>query len=312
MFDDIADTTDSALTGCSDAVPTLTGNSSRVSTSGVYSSRYPAWKVFDGGSSMWISQTFETPAWVSYDFGRLKTVKRYTVTNSNGSLTSRAPKDFHLEGWTGSGWRVVDSRYNQTGWTSGVPRSYNVSSPGAYSKYRLRITDDNDSRAGVVVISLSDLRFETCGCSDLVPTLTTNSSRVSTSGIFSASYPAWKAFDGGSSMWISKTFETPAWIGYDFGSTRRVEQYTLTNTNGSLTSRAPKNFQLQGSNGGAWYTVDSRVNQTGWRSGTPRSYSVSNPGYYQRYRLYVTDDNDSRAGVVVISLGDLRFEGCGG
>ncbi|MCH9649588.1 MAG: discoidin domain-containing protein [Deltaproteobacteria bacterium] len=299
---------------CSDQVPTLTGNTSAVSTSGIFSSSYPAWKAFDGSnSSMWISQVWETPAWIAYNFGSARVIDRYTITNTNGSLTSRAPKDFTLQGSNnGSLWATLDTRSNQTGWVSGTPRSYTVANPGSYSRYRLHITDDNDFRAGVVVISIGNLQFESCSCPDLVPTLTGNSSAVSTSGIFSSSYPAWKAFDGSnSSMWISQVWETPAWIAYNFGSSRRVTQYSLNNTNGSLTSRAPKNFTLQGSNNGfIWLTLDTRNNQTGWVSGTPRTYTVANPGNFSRYRLHITDDNDSRLGVVVISLGNLEFRDC--
>ncbi len=307
---------------CTDQVPTLTGITPGVATSGNYSSSYPGWKAFDSavtGSSMWISETWETPAWISYDFGSNRVINRYSITNTNGSsLTSRAPKDFKLQGWNGSSWTTVDTRTNQTGWTSGTARTYEVQSPGSYPKYRLHITDDNDSRSGIVVISIGDLQFQTCGCSstvDQVPTLSGASLNVTTSGNYTSSYPGWKAFDSGlsgSSMWISETWETPAWISYNFGSNRLVTQYTLRNTNGSLTSRAPKDFQLQGWNGSSWITVDTRTNQTGWVSGTPRTYNVSTPGYFSRYRLHITDDNDSRAGVVVISLHDVQLRGCQG
>ena len=305
---------------CTDQVPTLTGNTSAVATSGTYSSSYPAWYAFDGSSSsMWISETWETPAWISYNFGSNRVINRYSIKNTNGStLTTRAPKDFKLQGWNGLSWITVDTRTNQTGWTSGVARTYQVQTPGAYSRYRLYITDDNDSRSGIVVISIGDLQFQTCGCSstvDQVPTLSGDSINVSTSGVYTSSYPAWKAFDSGlssTSMWISEVYETPAWISYNFGSNRLVTQYTLRNTNGTLTSRAPKDFKLQGWNGTTWVTVDTRTNQTGWVSGTPRTYNVATPGYFSRYRLYVTDDNDSRAGVVVISLHDVQFRGCTG
>lgn len=148
---------------------------------------------------------------------------------------------------------------------------------------------------------------------DMVPELTGNTSAVSTSGIYSSGTEAWRAFDNpspSSSAWISEVWETPAWIQYNFGTNKRVTKYTITNTNGTLTSRAPKDFQLRGWNGSSWVTVDTRTNQTGWVSGTPRTYTVSSPGYYSQYRLHITDDNDSRSGVVVISIGNLEFRGC--
>ena len=111
-------------------------------------------------------------------------------------------------------------------------------------------------------------------------------------------------------MWISQTWETPAWIAYDFGTSTTITHYSITNTNGSLTSRAPKDFQLQGWNGISWTTVDARANETNWSSGIQRTYEVSTPGSYTKYRLYITDDNDSRSGVVVISIGNLELLGC--
>lgn len=151
---------------------------------------------------------------------------------------------------------------------------------------------------------------DTCSLVDLVPTLTGSSTKVTTSGVYSSSYPGWLAFDNSSSSWLSETFETPAWIAYDFGTSTYISHYTITNTNGSLVSRAPKDFKLQGWNGSSWVTVDNRTNQTNWISGLQRTYNVATPGSYSKYRLYITDDNDSRTGVVVISIGNLELLGC--
>lgn len=147
-------------------------------------------------------------------------------------------------------------------------------------------------------------------CLDQVPTLSSTSSRVSTSGDLAASYAGWKAFDGTGSMWLSETWETPAWIGYNFDAAKKVDRYTIRYTNGSITSRAPKNFELRGYNGSTWTTVDTRTNQVNWQGSETRSYSVANPGYYTQYRLHVTDDNDSRSGIVVLSIGELTLEIC--
>ncbi|NRD75340.1 hypothetical protein HQQ94_19345 [Shewanella sp. VB17] len=56
-------------------------------------------------------------------------------------------------------------------------------------------------------------------------------------------------------------------------------------------------------------TLDTRDNETNWSGNEARCYGLSYPGYYNQYRLLVTDDNDSRNGVVVISIGDLSLEG---
>ncbi len=151
-------------------------------------------------------------------------------------------------------------------------------------------------------------------CIDFVPTMTSNTTPqgvVTRSGVISSSYEAYKAFDSSlSSMWISEVWETPAWIAYDLGFGRFVNQYSIKYSNGSITTRAPKAWQLQGSNGGSWITVDSRSNQTGWGGSETRTFQVTSPGTYTKYRLYITEDNDSRSGIVVISIGDLKLESC--
>ncbi|XXT18211.1 hypothetical protein WME94_49070 [Sorangium sp. So ce429] len=148
----------------SSLVPAMTGPtapSGAVFRSGVYSSTYEAWKAFDAdASSMWISDVFVTPAVIGYEWpSGLQTVRRYALGFANGSLTSRAPKDWTLEGFNGGSWVVVDRRSNETGWMGTDRREYTVQSPGAYSRYRLSFTDDNDTRSGVVVISLSGIEF---------------------------------------------------------------------------------------------------------------------------------------------------------
>jgi hypothetical protein len=302
-------------------VPVMTSDiapSGTVTTSGVYSASYPAWQAFDASNStMWISELNETPAWIAYEWSSARTVYRYSLVYTNGSITSRAPKDFELQGWNGSTWVTVDSRSAQTGWSGNETRSFVVSSPGAYTKYRLNITDDNDSTAGVVVVSLGRLILDGCSCvtsTSQVPAMTsdtTPSGTVSTSGVYSVSYPAWQAFDSSStSMWISEVNETPAWLAYSWGSGRYIETYALSYVNGSITSRAPKDWVLEGWNGSAWVTVDTRTSQVGWTGNETRTFTVATPGTYTQYRLNIADDNDSTAGVVVISLGGVTLNGC--
>lgn len=132
---------------------------------------------------------------------------------------------------------------------------------------------------------------------------------VTQSSIFSSSYPGWRAFDSNdNSMWISAVGQTPAWIGYEFASgPKRIVSYAIKYVNGSIRTRAPKNWTLQGWIGFSWVVIDTRTNQTNWAGIEERSYTVSAPGFYSRYRLNITEDNDPRAGVVVISIGKLSL-----
>ena len=151
-------------------------------------------------------------------------------------------------------------------------------------------------------------------CTNQVPAMTSNTTpqgQVTRSGVHDASFEAWKAFDSSnSSMWISQTWQTPAWIAYDWGSPRYVNKYSISYVNGSITSRAPRDWQLQGWNGSSWVSIDTRAGQTNWTGNETRSFVVTLPGSYSRYRLHITDDNDVRSGIVVISMGRLTLESC--
>lgn len=142
-----------------------TAPSGTVTRSGAYDSSYEAWRVFDASlGSMWISAVTQTPAWIAYEFSDgPKKLNKYALHYANGSITTRAPKNWTFEGWSGSAWVVLDTRTNQTGWAGNERREFTLATPATYAKFRLNVTDDNDSRTGVEVISLG--RMELIGCS---------------------------------------------------------------------------------------------------------------------------------------------------
>lgn len=159
---------------CYDMTPNMTSATTPygvVTRSGVHESDpfFEAWHAFDSSiSSMWISAIGQTPAWIAYDFQVPRTINKYSITYTNGQITTRAPKSWQLQAWTGSSWVTKDSRSNQTNWSGFQTRVFNVSQPGTYMKYRLHVTDDNDSRSGIVVISMGNLTLDVCspgGCS---------------------------------------------------------------------------------------------------------------------------------------------------
>jgi hypothetical protein len=161
-----------AMEGCTSActygglaqlVPVLTGPESgggNVLCSSVFSEEYPCWRAFDDGSSQWISAVFSGPASVGYAWhDGPRTVVRYAILFANGSLTSRAPLDFTLEGFDGASWVVVDRRAGERSWLGFERREYAVASPRRFAAYRLQIADDNDERAGLVVASIARLEL---------------------------------------------------------------------------------------------------------------------------------------------------------
>jgi hypothetical protein len=209
---------------------------------------------------------------------------------------------------------------NETGWRHGEERAYSLATPGNHAKYRLVVGHDNDSLQDVATLSIGQMKLLSAECQcdqtplPLVPAMTgveDEAGIVSASGALSDAYSAWHVFDQTGSLWLSEQEVSPAWIGYQFkDGPRHVTQYSLTYTNGSLTSRAPKDFSLQGYNGESWITLDSRSNQTGWSaSGESRIYDVASPGDYSEYRLNITQDNDSRAAIIVASVGKFQLLG---
>lgn len=146
-------------------VPVMTGPttpSGIVTRSGIYTSSDEAWQAFDATMwTAWISETWaSSPVWIAYEWtDRPRYITHYKLTFRNPGLTGRAPRDWTLQGWNGSSWVIVDSRTGETGWADQETRQFSVSSPGSFSKYRLHITDDNDSRAAIVAISLDRIEL---------------------------------------------------------------------------------------------------------------------------------------------------------
>ncbi|XXF78815.1 SBBP repeat-containing protein [Myxococcaceae bacterium GXIMD 01537] len=156
------------------------------------------------------------------------------------------------------------------------------------------------------------------GCyMNLVPAMTsatTPGGVVDSSGAYSSDYEAWKAFDGSpTSMWISPSGQTPAVLSYRLPEgARRVTKYALRYSNGSITTRAPKSWELWAWNDTSTTPVliDSRTNETGWAGHERREYTLATPGSYRNFSLTFTDDNDPASGIVAISLGNVEIIGC--
>ncbi|MBJ6762686.1 hypothetical protein JGU66_18120 [Myxococcaceae bacterium JPH2] len=156
----------------------------------------------------------------------------------------------------------------------------------------------------------------TCGTSQIpvMTSATSPSGIVTSSGVFSSTYDAWMAFDAvdtPSSMWISGLRQSPAWIGYEWtDGPRRIIRYAIRFSNGSLTTRAPKDWTLQAWNGSQWVVVDTRTNEVNWGGAERREYTLPANATYSKFRLNVTDDNDARTGIEVVSMGRLELLGC--
>jgi hypothetical protein len=80
------------------------------------------------------------PAWTNQNASQSITVNQYSLAPRLDLITTRSPNSWYVLGWIDSeqSWNQVDRQQNQS-FTSGTPKVYNVSSPGAYSAYMLLI-----------------------------------------------------------------------------------------------------------------------------------------------------------------------------
>jgi hypothetical protein len=149
-------------------IPALAGASSpagSATASGIYSGGYEAWRAFDNTTAtLWLSNMYTSSVWVAYQFGggggRVAT--SYEVRYANGSCCEqRGPRNWALQGWTGSTWETVDTVSGQTGWYSNPTRGYIVDSPGCYSQYRLLTTADNynDPTYPITLVSIATIQL---------------------------------------------------------------------------------------------------------------------------------------------------------
>lgn len=149
-----------AAGSCVDSVPTMTSNTSPsgiAKASDSWSSAYEAWKAFDNTSenySQW--HTINGPTgWLEYDFGSLRTIRRYTIEPNHYNSTNYAPRNWTFEGWNGSAWVVLDTRSNVGGWAWYQKQSFDIANTSAYQKYRINVT----ANGGAGWLSIAELEL---------------------------------------------------------------------------------------------------------------------------------------------------------
>lgn len=126
---------------------------------------------------------------------------------------------------------------------------------------------------------------------------TSSSGTASASSELSGSYPAWKAFDGlggASNAWVAQSASsvgTPEWISYAWsGPSRSVGSYSIQATNSDF-NRAPRDWTLQGWDGSAWLTLDTRSGQTGWTADQVRTFTAQTIIACSEHRIVITMNN---------------------
>jgi hypothetical protein len=111
-----------------------------------------------------------------------------------------------------------------------------------------------------------------------------------------------------STSWLD--FSSTSWVQYQFASAAAyaVTQYTVTSggDTAAYPGRAPKSWELKGSNDGTnWTTLDVRTNEANTANVSTRTYSFDNTSAYKMYRM----DNILSNGDSIVQLTEVRLLG---
>lgn len=152
---------------------------------------------------------------------------------------------------------------------------------------------------------------------DTVPVMTgyTNGS-VTISANSDVQAPAWQAFGveaTANSTWIPANDSFPNWIKVDYGASnsKTIIKYTVSSRDNALLANQPRDWQLQGSNTGAFTgeqtVLDTQINQSNWGSAEKRTFYFTNTVAYRYYRLYVTANNTPTGITSYVSISNIEY-----
>lgn len=147
--------------------------------------------------------------------------------------------------------------------------------------------------------------------SNQVPDMTSNtapSGIASTDSSYSSSYAAWNAFDRDTaSTWSSALVALPRWLAYEFTSAKTITRVTMTMvTAGGTAANLPKDFTIDGWDGGAWVTLSTQTGITGWTAGGTKTFTFSNSTAYIKYRMHCTATG-AGTGTKYVELGEFTL-----
>ena len=137
-----------------DSVPNMTSptSPSGIVTASSEQGGNPAWRAFDGSSSLGLSwySTSSLPQWIAYEFVSPIPIDRYQLILRGDGYD---PKDWTFEAWDGSTWIILDTVVNRT--SGGTYLSPVLNNTTAYIQYRVNVTNHRGS--GYVIILEIDM-----------------------------------------------------------------------------------------------------------------------------------------------------------
>ncbi|MVP00456.1 basic secretory protein-like protein [Paenibacillus lutrae] len=231
--------------------------------------------------SKWL--TFDTPAWLQYEFTTAKIVNSYSITTAEDA-PDRDPKNWVLKGSiNGIDWDVLDTQQNQfAGATRHLKKTYSFTNTTAY-KF-IKFENITNQLGNNQLLQLSEIGLY----GPDVQTFKTIKPTVTASGENAPTDVKANLVDGTSTTkWL--TYSNTAWLQFDFGEQVTIDGYALTSakSNNNTADADPKNWVLQGSNNGtSWTNLDTQSNQNFSLRHQRKHYLLNaNTTAYQYYRL---------------------------
>lgn len=150
---------------------------------------------------------------------------------------------------------------------------------GAHDYWRLNISANN----GDTYLSIQEIELLIGGVDQTSNPTGSGTNIANASSWFSGTSTATQAFDGNyvtaGNSWVTAAVAAGVgWISYRFGyptpGTRAIDAVKIWPQVG-LVNRAPRDFTIETSPDGTTWTVQKTVTgQTGWVSGTPRTFAL--------------------------------------
>lgn len=168
---------------------------------------------------------------------------------------------------------------------------------------------------GRVFLSGGKPGMDVPGIKDITPVMTSANTpsgyEVTTSSNADATRVGYKAFDGvhaGNNVWHSAN-GVPQWIRMKFPSKVKVRKFSILNPPADqYGSCGIESFVLQGSNDGSSYTeLGSYTNV--YAADLINEFTVTNPGAYQYYRIYITSTGYYYSGTPYCQISEIKFYG---
>ena len=206
-------------------VPIMTANNApygEVTSSDIYSSTFAAYKAFNGtnndSNDCWISaQNSIAGAYLCYTSPNPICIKAIKLVNRNSELAA-AIKNFKLQGSNdGTTWTDIATLQNPNNAQSQSVVLSVANNDNYYLKHRILVVDAHTEHSSDYV-AIGELQFYGRELSVSVPTMTSNTTPYGEAYVSTqvSGYPAWKAFDNGTSTNGGYINQIGGYIGFDF------------------------------------------------------------------------------------------------